>query len=102
MLALAFGDASRRGFFISLDDDTSNTSSSETVVLNTMSLPSDLACSQKCFANEQCAYKSFDRTTKKCHLYKSVSLVGANKVAAISKKVTVGFDCVFVKWNLKI
>ena len=63
---------SKKGFFIG-DIDTSTLQSSKTSKLATIDVPSDLACSQKCFANELCSYKSYDSTSGKCQLYKQIS-----------------------------
>ena len=90
MLASVLGMTSRQGFFTSLDGDFSEVSSSKTVVLRTMDAPSDLACSQKCFADNKCAFKSFDTITKTCELYQSISVARIRQRVQISKKVTVG------------
>ncbi len=89
ILGLAFGIESRKGFFTSLDADDVKEDSIKSVLLKTLSVPSELSCSQKCFADDQCAYKSFYPTSSKCKLYKSVSPANVRKDAMTSKKVTV-------------
>ena len=97
ILGLAFGIESRKGFFTRLDADDVKEDSIKSVLLRTLSVPSELSCSQKCFANDQCAYKLFYLASNKCELYKSLSLASVKREAIASKKIVVrsGFSIKF-------
>ena len=92
VLCLAIGVDSRKGFFTNLDADAVKEDSIKSVLLKTLSVPSELSCSQKCFADDQCAYKLFYPTSNKCELYKSVSPAIGSIKAVKSKKVQVRED----------
>ena len=79
----------RKGFFVNLDAESTHQLSSKSVLLKTVTAPSDLSCSHKCLANDQCTYKAFDPATKQCGLYQNISQVKVNESAIVSKKVDV-------------
>ena len=88
---------SRKGFFID-DIDPSILQSSKTIELATIDVPSDLACSQKCFANELCSYKSYDSNSSKCQLYKEISSDDVKQQKRLAMKVNVSLSSnVFIK-----
>ena len=82
---------SRKGFFID-DIDPSTLQSSKTSKLTTIDVPSDLACSQKCFANELCSYKSYDSNSGKCQLYKQISSDDVKQQNKVSMKAKVSLS----------
>ena len=82
---------SRKGFFID-DIDLSTLQFSKTIKLATIDAPSDLACSQKCFANEFCSYKSYDSNSGKCQLYKQISSDDVKQLKRIAMKVNVSLS----------
>ena len=82
---------SRKGFFND-DIDPSTLQSSKTIELATIDVPSDLACSQKCFANELCSYKSYDANSGKCQLYKQISSDDVKHRKRIAMKVNVSLS----------
>ena len=89
---------SRKGFFIN-NIDPSPLQSSKTIELATIYVPSDLACSQKCFANELCSYKSYDSNSGKCQLYKEISSEDGKQPKGIAMKVNVSLSSnIFSKW----
>ena len=91
---------SRKGFFIN-NIDPSTLQSSKTIELATVDVPSNLACSQKCFANELCSYKSYDSNSRKCQLYKEISSEDGKQLKRIARKVNVSLSSnVFIKWGL--
>ena len=79
----------RKGFFVNLDAESTDQLSSKSLLLKTVTAPSDLSCSHKCFANDKCSYKAFDPATKQCALYAKISQVEVNKMVTVGKKVTV-------------
>jgi len=83
---------SRKGFFID-DIDPSTLQFSKTIKLATIDVPSDLACSQKCFANELCSYKSYDSNSGKCQLYKQISSDDVKHRRRIAMKVNAKDIC---------
>ena len=92
---------SRKGFFIDNDIDPSTLQSSKTIELATIDVPSDLACSQKCFANELCSYKSYDSNSRKCQLYKEISSEDGKQLKRIARKVNVSLSSnIFIKLGL--
>ena len=90
---------SRKGFFID-DIDPSTLQSSRTIELATIDVPSDLACSQKCFANKLCSYKSYDSNSGKCQLYKEISSDDVKQQKRLTMKVNVSLSSnVFITWG---
>ena len=85
---------SRKGFFLD-DVDPAKLASSKTISLKTVFVPSELACSQKCFGNELCSYKAFDPVNGKCELLREVSSEDVKKKKKVSKKVNVSLLIVF-------
>ena len=85
---------SRKGFFLD-DIDPAELDSSETISLKTVYVPSELACSQICFGNELCSYKSFDSVNGKCELLREISSEDVKKKKKVSKKVNVSLLIVF-------
>eukprot|EP00795_Rhopilema_esculentum_P013222 gene13222-4040_t len=67
------GIDSRAGSFTDVSLDTQSKFGVVNKILKKISLPSDLACSQKCFADEKCIFKKFSDETKLCTLYQSLS-----------------------------
>lgn len=78
---------SRKGYFSEVD--TQKVLAPSTMELESLQVPSDLACSQRCFANEFCSYKFFHSTSGTCSLYQRISSTDAIKLKEISKKVNV-------------
>ena len=89
---------SRKGFFID-DIDPAKVALSETISLKTVYVPSELACSQKCFGNELCSYKSFDSLNGKCELYREISSEDVKKQKKVLKKVIVSLPIFVFKWK---
>ena len=90
---------SRKGFFID-DIDQSTLQTPKTIELATIDVPSDLACSQKCYANELCSYKSYDSNSGKCLLYKERSSEDGKQLMRIAMKVNVRLSSnIFIKWG---
>ena len=66
---------SRKGFYDDVDSGKDAAAiSPQAVILKYFSAVSDLACSQKCFGNNQCSYKKYVASTAKCWLMKTISL----------------------------
>ena len=90
---------SRKGFFLD-DIDPAKLDSSETISLKTVYAPSELACSQICFGNELCSYKSFDPVNGKCELLREVSSEDVKKKKKkVSKKVNICLIIFVFKWE---
>ena len=91
---------SRKGFYDDVDSGKDAAAiSPQAVILKYFSAVSDLACSQKCFGNNQCSYKKYVASTAKCWLMKTISLA-ENEDNSIKKKVVV--STVIVYLNLRI
>ena len=75
---LSSSEDTRKGFFID-DGDNSDEAGSRSELLKAIKTPSELACSQKCFANDQCRFKSFDMDTGRCELYSEAFAVAQKK-----------------------
>ena len=82
-----FSSDSRKGAFLGVDN--SDLVSSQSILLKTVHVQSELACSQKCLANDFCLYKLFDDVNKRCELYREISSEDARKKENIRKKVKV-------------
>eukprot|EP00794_Sanderia_malayensis_P017735 gene17735-19508_t len=62
------------------------------ISLATHTLPSELACSQKCLHQENCNYQKYDSASQKCHLMQKIAAAkehesNSNRGGVLRKKI---------------